>query len=330
MSLLSYLQFIAESKSEVELPTIFLKDFYHKIQKIKSPITDEFNRIYDFGDAMWKRPSKWTFIGESNQSDKVVFSESWRIKDWIIATYGYAADCEKMMQQMTHPNSQDEIISNSPRVEMKVGRFIRGYFKDQFSDSEIENFVNQWKSLEENIEFEIWTGSDIKNGYLSRKYHFNDYDRGINPLMNSCMNDTSYISFYQYCPSVKLLVLLDQKKQILGRALIWEDYMGRKIMDRIYYVYDKDYFHFVRWAKEHDYYYKEKNTGLISFIKNDGVERLKTRVKIMNAFLFPEEEYPFMDTFCYIQDEWAYNYEPEGLYWRFQNTDGTYDEDFYQ
>jgi fibronectin type 3 domain-containing protein len=45
----------------------------------------------------------------------------------------------------------------------------------------------------------------------------------------------------------------------------------------------------------------------------------------MNAFLFPEEEYPYMDTFCYIKDDWAYNYEPGGVYWKFINTDGTYE-----
>ncbi len=328
MRLLSYFEFINESRSEVELPTIFMRDFINKIEKVKSPISDEFHKIDTWGHSMWKQPSKWTFINESEQQDKVIFSESWRIKSWIQDNYGEQADSTKMLQQMTYPNSESIIVSSSPRVEMIIGRFIKGYFGDKFSDSEIENFVNQWKSLEEKSEFDIWTGSDIKIGYHSRKYHFNDYDRGINPLMNSCMNDVPYVLFYEYCPSVKLLVLLDSEGAILGRSLLWEDYQGKKIMDRIYYVYDKDYFKFVRWANENGYYYKKKNTGLSKFIK-DGVEHsIQTKVKIMNAFLFPEEEYPFMDTFCYIQGEWAYNYEPDGLYWKFQNTDGTYDENF--
>jgi hypothetical protein len=32
-----------------------------------------------------------------------------------------------------------------------------------------------------------------------------------------------------------------------------------------------------------------------------------------------------MDTFSFVYKDTAYNYEPKGSYWRFMNTDGTYD-----
>lgn len=323
MKLLNYFDFILESRQEVQLPCIINKEFLNKVGKIKSPISEKFNLISSFGSVLYKMKSKWTFITVSSDDDKVIFSESWRVTDKIYEIYGENADCERILMSMVYPSIDNFLLTG--RVEMKVGRFIKGFFGSEFSDSEIEQFVNQWKSLADTSQFEIWSGSDIKRGYASKNYHFNDYDRGMNPLMNSCMNDMPCVSFYEYCPGVGLLVLLDEAGSILGRALLWEDESRRKIMDRVYFVYDKDYYKFVRWADEMGYYYKKDNSGYENFIKSGSREKIFTRVKIMNAFLFPDEEYPYMDTFCYIKDDWAYNYEPDGVYWKFINTDGTYD-----
>jgi hypothetical protein len=139
------------------------------------------------------------------------------------------------------------------------------------------------------------------------------------------MNDMTCVQFYQYCPGLKLLVLLDKEGAILGRALLWKDKDGRNIMDRVYFVYDKDYYKFIRWANENDFYYKKSNSGLTKFIKSGKEEIILTGVKILNAFDFPDEEYPYMDTFSYVYKDMAYNYEPKGNYWRLMNTDGTYD-----
>ena len=96
-------------------------------------------------------------------------------------------------------------------------------------------------------------------------------------------------------------------------------------MDRVYFVYDKDYYKFVRWANENDYWYKKGNTGQTKFINNGKEETIQTRVKIMNVFEHPDEEYPYMDTFNNFQEDWAYNYQPKGNYWHMINTDGTYE-----
>jgi hypothetical protein len=324
MKLLKYLDFITESREEVALPSILLRDFINRIENISSPISVEFNKLINRSNPSYRKNHKWTFITINDTGDKVVFSESYKVKKWIEDNYGDGYNAIQVLMQIGTPGF-DNLMVNSSRVEMKVGRFVKGYFGDRFSDSEIENFVNQWKSLEENTTFEIWKGSDIKKGYSSRLYHFNDYDNGFNPLMNSCMNDEPYISFYQYCPNVELLVLLDSESSILGRALLWKDEKGRKIMDRVYFVYDKDYFKFVRWANENDYWYKKNNTGQVKFIKGGKEESIETRVKIMNVFDHPEEEYPYMDTFSYFQDDWAYNYQPKGTFWHLINTDGTYE-----
>jgi hypothetical protein len=325
MKILKYLDFILEAREEVELPSILMRDFINKIEKIDSSISIEFKKIITRTNSLYRYPHKWTFISVDDTGEKVIFSESYKVSNWINDNYGSTQDPSIILKQIGMPTSDNSLISGSPRVEMKVGRFIKGYFGDKFSDSEIENFVNQWKSLEENTTFEIWEKSDIVRGYSSKFYHFNDYDNGYNPLMNSCMNDEPYIKFYQYCPSVKLLVLLDSESSILGRSLLWIDDDGRKIMDRVYFVYDKDYFKFVRWANENDYWYKKNNTGQNKFIKGGKEESIQTKVKIMNVFDFPDEEYPYMDTFNYFQGEWAYNHQPKGTFWHLINTDGTYE-----
>ncbi len=324
MKLLKYLDFIVESRSEVQLPCILMRDFINRIENISSPISTEFKKVINRTNSLYRQPHKWTFITISDTGDKVVFSESYKVNKWIEDNYGDGYNANQVLMGMSTPGF-DNLMVNSSRVEMKVGRFVKGYFGDKFSDSEIENFVNQWKSLEEEITFEIWEGPEIRNGYRSRNYHTNDYDHGMNPLMNSCMNDEPFVNFYQYCPSVKLLVLLDSESSILGRALLWVDSEKRKIMDRVYFVYDKDYFKFVRWANENDYWYKKNNTGQVKFIKGGKEESIQTKVEIMNVFDFPDEEYPYMDTFSYFQGEWAYNYQPKGAFWHLINTDGTYE-----
>ena len=329
MKILKYLDFLLESRDEVVLPSILMRDFLNRIDKVDSPISTEFKKITTYTNPNYRLPHKWTFITTSESDDKVIFTESYKVKKWI--QDNISENAFDVLKRMNTPSSDNQIVNlgenvgGSSRVEMKVGRFVKGYFGDKFSDKEIENFVNQWKSLDIKSTFEIWEGSDIINGYSSKNYHSNDYDNGFNPLMNSCMNDEPYVCFYQYCPDVKLLVLKDEDGDILGRSLIWKDVDGRNIMDRVYFVYDKDYFKFVRWANENNCWYKKNNTGLTKFIKDGKEEILNTKVRTMNVFDFPDEEYPYMDTFSFLQGDLAYNYQPSGNYWCFINTDGTYE-----
>lgn len=326
MKLLRYSDFILESKQEFLLPTLFSSDFMNRIKNIESDISYELDKMSTYGNSKYKPLSKWSFISVSESNDKIIYTDSSKVTKYISDTYQIVDSNEiiNFVKKINFP-SYDNHLLNFSRTEMNIGRFIRAFFGTKYSDAQVENFVNQWKSLDESSTFEIWHGSDIGKGYSSKLYHFNHYDNGMNPLMNSCMNDMFCVEFYKYCPDLKLLVLLDKEEAILGRALLWQDIDGRKIMDRIYFVYDKDYYKFVRWANENDFYYKKENGGLNKFIKSGREETIRTEVKILNVFDFPDDEYPYLDTFSYVQGDRAYNYKPEGNYWRFMNTDGTYD-----
>ena len=309
MKIFNYLQFITESSEKILLPVVFSNEFKDKLDNIgNSFVASSFKQLYDS-----EVEKEYTLISIGGNEDTITYTDSHRLKD-------YKGDLRKI-------KSSDELWKKN-RTEIKVGRFINKFFPKTFTDKAIEDFVNKWKSSSnENLRFDIWSGIDIVEGYKSKNYAFHS-----GPLGNSCMNDETYlITFYAYCPTAKLLVLLDEDDKILARALLWEDHEQRKIMDRVYYTEDKYYYRFVRWAEDNDYFYKKLNSGHINcpFVKAGSTYYLKTKVRIPNCFDFAEEGFPFLDTFVYGVGDWAQNYEPTDVdrYFIFNETDGTYREE---
>ena len=218
------------------------------------------------------------------------------------------------------------------RVDIKVGRFVRRFLNEQFSDAEIEDFVNKWKSQRENTKFEFRTGNGIIDAYNTKNY---EGEEGYNPLWNSCMNDkTDLVDFYLYVKDLEMVVLLNSENQIIGRALLWVDDKSRKFLDRVYYIYDADYFKFIRLAKENGWYYKKRNiSGGSSWIL-DGVEsmvdvKIKFPVEaisqIQDDYGYPQ--FPYVDSFYYLDDKNGYlsNQEPKSSYFLMNDTDGAYE-----
>src|SRR5690606_25207707 len=89
-------------------------------------------------------------------------------------------------------NISDEIFSSnninrvylSGRSEIKIGKFINKLFNKEFSDKEIEDFVNLFKSeMKKKTEvFEIVEGDDIEYWY-----NCDNYLNKKGNLGNSCM-----------------------------------------------------------------------------------------------------------------------------------------------
>jgi hypothetical protein len=208
-------------------------------------------------------------------------------------------------------------------VELKIGKFTKGLLLDTFTDPEYGEFVDKWRALKDISTFELWKGQDIMDAYSSENYE----DCSGSHLDNSCMNDSEYVLFYSAIEGCEVLVLLDEDRSygptVKGRALVWTDYKGRRIMDRVYYNFSKDYQKFVNWAKENNVYYKKTQS---TFILGDKEERIETKIKVPNVFTYRGDGFPYMDTFCYAQDEWVMNYEPDGRYYKLQDTDGEYEE----
>jgi hypothetical protein len=324
MKLLKFSEFILESKAEILLPTLVTDDFIDKINQIDSPISKDVINLVG-------KPSNFSYIKTGLSNDTIEYTDSIKMDQYLRKKYYSSVDfipsdyLTRIIGVNYVPDASDEIWSIN-RTEIKIGRFIRRVFGTKFSDSEIESFVNQWKSIEESSKFIIWKGPQIKDAYRSHNYFFSE--NSSNPLMNSCMNDElDLVSFYGFCPTAKVLILLNDEDEILGRSLFWVDSEGRTIMDRVYYVFDKDYFKFINYAKENGWYYKKNNrSGGSTFVKDGKESTIKSKVRVPDVFKFSGDGFPYMDTFYYAQGEWAMNYEPEGEYYKLTDTDGRYEQ----
>ena len=314
MKLLKFLDFISESLRDFQLPTHFSKDFIEKITKIDSPITKD---LMLFSYKRLESPFSLVDLGDSE--DTIKYTDSYKFDQLYSVDYpkerGYGNSSDFMLR--TDGLGPTHKYMKQNRIEIKIGRFIKRLFGDKFSDSDIEIFVNKWKSVSDTNRFEIWT--NIPKAYKSINYHFPE--NGTSVLMNSCMNDVPFVQFYLSC-DVEVLVLLDGENKILGRALIWNDYQNRKVMDRIYYTYDKDYWKFINDAKSNGIYFKDGD----NIVLEEGGAGLKTKVLVPDVFKYYNDGFPYMDTFCYAQGEWAYNYENPGRTFFLRETDGTYEE----
>lgn len=189
------------------------------------------------------------------------------------------------------------------RNEIRVGKIIRSLLKlsgENFSDRQIEDFVNKFKSTidlmgdeDEFSRFEIVSGKDILKYYNINNYE--EFDEG--QLGHSCLNNKPYEIFDMYVmnPDVVKLVILKAptSDKIIGRALLWNvkfyeasrdyDYeeedmtdefeklkknlFGKKelFMDRIYTSRDSHVASFKMYANSIGAWHKELQTSSYRF-----------------------------------------------------------------
>jgi hypothetical protein len=217
------------------------------------------------------------------------------------------------------PKSKIEVSSGFSetkyRTKIKVGRFIKKFLKKEtiqmfnINDSEIENFVNLFKSYFDNdiSKFKVVSGKEIKKWYLEDNYFLPNGCRN-GTLWNSCMRyseKNSYMNIYADNPDVvKMLVNIDENGLVKSRALLWEsveDKDGKKykIMDRIYSVYDHEVNSFKKWATENGYIYKYEQSAKseLLFVTPEGVKDLRLSIRLDNWKI---RKYPYIDTFKYL------------------------------
>lgn len=105
--------------------------------------------------------------------------------------------------------------------------------------------------------------------------------------------------------NIKMLIQLNSEGKIYGRALLWYDELGNKIMDRIY-GNDLTVEKFRKWAIKEGYYYKvsNDNRNISKFRGPDGryyYKFFKIKLKIERY-----SNYPYMDTFSNINHKFDY------------------------
>jgi hypothetical protein len=216
----------------------------------------------------------------------------------------------------TDRNGEGEIIMGSggldyqtdeiTKSEIGVGRFVRRILDkagEKVSDKDLEEFVNKYKSLiqirkEAFTRFKIVSGEDIRSFYSAENYENMDGTLG-----NSCMRYDKCQKFLDIyvgnSEQVKMIVLMNRKDgtSITGRALLWTDNLGRKIMDRIYTNNSADETLFKEYAIKNEFLYKERqdsNEDTKLLLNGKVADEQKAVIELPS---FDYNYYPYMDTF---------------------------------
>lgn len=207
------------------------------------------------------------------------------------------------------------------RSKIKIGRIVRALLKSsqiEFTDKEIEEFVNAYKSTIDILndafnKFDVVSGKDLL--YF---YKLDNYAEESGTLGNSCMAtvDSDFLYIYSGNPEqVKLVILYDsngkivdsryKSGKIMGRALLWKLDDGEMFMDRIYTINDSDVELFKKFAERNDWWYKRRQDSSNKFIIDKGTDSktnpiLKTKLKNW------DDEYPYVDSLTYFDSETGY------------------------
>ncbi|HCQ17240.1 MAG TPA: hypothetical protein DIU20_13310 [Cryomorphaceae bacterium] len=128
---------------------------------------------------------------------------------------------------------------------------------------------------------------------------------------------------------VSLLVLFDEDKAVLGRALVWWDVHFkneiRTVMDRIYTVRDSDVEAFKDYARKQGWVHKaEQNCSSKNTFIDQGEKVYATAVVQLDYSAY--DEYPYMDTFTYMDGDNLWNDSAYGSV-ALESTHGGYEED---
>jgi hypothetical protein len=214
---------------------------------------------------------------------------------------------------------EDDFYKAKGRAEMRVGRLAKAiltdkdvisFFEDsdgkvqkKLTDKDFEDFVNFYKAskVKEDQKFELVDGEKIRGYYDGDNYAFGS--RGT--LGNSCMRGEDCQDFFDLYTENKnvcsLLVYVDAKDRVLGRALVWKlsksPCDAKYFMDRIYCSNDSDVIKFINYAEEKGWCYKERqsndslNSLIVKYKGSRYIGELRVDLKEANF-----REYPYLDT----------------------------------
>ncbi len=321
MKIMNFLQFIKENNNNILLPFQFSIQFEEIMWEI---VNDSYigssiaEKILKFRN----QPFNLTLVDITDGIDNVSFTSSIKLSQLNIS--------DSNIKQVNLDSYKSLYFEN--RTTIKIGRFVKKLFGNEFSDKEIEEFVNKYKAIttKKLLKFEIT--EDFIRGYSSKNYTY-EGSNNYNPLLNSCMNDEkSLLDFYKLLP-VKLLLLLNEEGHIFGRSIIWETDNGT-FMDRIYTALGHDYYKFIDYAKKNNIIYKSENKSgaYVGYNKNDSIGWFEMSVSLdfevekynVDIFTGYPMNFPYMDTFIYAQKNKLSNKKPEGSYYILNDVSGTY------
>lgn len=186
------------------------------------------------------------------------------------------------------------------RNQIRIGKAVKKLLSGKYSDFEIEEFVNLFKSTQVKPgDISIVSGYDIIEWYKIKNY----YSSAGSTLVNSCMNDSEYMKLYSNNPEVCKLLIMTVGGKLVARSLVWElsssNIPGdpKFFMDRVYYINDKELSYMKEFARDQGWSYRSYNghshLDEVTY-NNQKYKDIKMTVKVKPAFY---KKYPYLDTF---------------------------------
>jgi len=180
---------------------------------------------------------------------------------------------------------------SAQRQSMRLGRIINNLWPGEFSEKDIELFVNNYKSEHDmmtgNINIQLVEGDDIAYWYDYHKY------APGGTLGNSCMRAVGpkRLAVYTENPDNVKLAIFTKHNKLEARALVW--YTDRGVyMDRIYYTEDHLSNAYVAYA--------DRNGWMCHSKRNNVNGRL--RVKLKRGKRDYIRTHPYFDSFHFVDD----------------------------
>ena len=213
--------------------------------------------------------------------------------------------------------AEDQRIWSTSRNNIKIGRLVRAILtasKIPFTDSEIEQFTNQYKATYDFAKDALKQFDIVQGDKIAYWYDEENYVDGGGSLNNSCMASvgSDYFDIYTENPQVSLVILygdggsIESEKytddRIKGRAILWDaklDGQPVKFMDRIYTSQDADVELFKQFAEKNGWWFKKRQSMEPNEDFTDGNSSKKGKIKV-NLDDTDFEYYPYCDTVCYI------------------------------
>lgn len=206
-----------------------------------------------------------------------------------------------------------DVVSTS-RNNIKVGRLVRTIVKETYTDSELEEFVNTYKSTYDILgdafnKIEVVEGEDIVHWYNKE-----NYVSGGGTLNSSCMAEVAktYFNIYSKNSNVKMVILYGDEgkikdgryrdKKIKGRAILWTceiDGVEATYMDRVYTKDDSDTRLFKEYALHNGWWHKEHQDMEPTQYVTNGTDRKRATIKV-KLEKSKTGKLPYMDTLCYV------------------------------
>ena len=321
---------LLEQIAAKELKLYFSPRFKKFLKSIEHPIAEDLLASDSNDGVMVKK----TYIDlDDTDMDKITFISVPKAMSIISSVY----DGEEIPSDTFYNYSlkPDASVYNQNRVSMKINKFVNQLFPNKYKPSgdpatDMESFVNIFKSKRDTGKFEIVKGEDIVRYYNEDNYAESE---GGGSLSSSCMREgkcASYIDFYaQNEDKVSMLILRDDKDdtKIRGRAILWDlDSPDRIFMDRIYTFYDADIELFKAYAKTNGWLHKIKQNMEESEEIIDTTTGEANYMDLSINGLTDSGEFPYMDTMKFYSDGDLSNDEEAYIeFYKLEDINGGYD-----